>query len=286
MKLITWNIQWGLGMDGRVDLARIVAEARRIADFDVLCLQEVADGFSDLEGHDGGNQFDALAALLPGYPAIEGIAVDLPGEAGRRRRFGSMILSRLQIGRIMRHALPWDADDATRNVPRILLDIEVSAEFGPVRVMTTHLEYFSASLRARQVAAIRDIYRLSVLRARHPPQRGTGPYALGEMPAATILTGDFNMPPDDPVKRSLSEPMGDVQGLIDVWENLHPGVPHPPSFCIADQKYGPPHCCDFVLVSPDLAPGVRRIAYETETRASDHQPVLLDLSGAHQAMSL
>ena len=27
MKLITWNIQWGLGMDGRVDLARIVAEA-------------------------------------------------------------------------------------------------------------------------------------------------------------------------------------------------------------------------------------------------------------------
>jgi len=51
MKLITWNIQWGLGMDGRLDLARIVAEARRLADFDVLCLQEVADGFDDLERH-------------------------------------------------------------------------------------------------------------------------------------------------------------------------------------------------------------------------------------------
>ena len=28
MKLITWNIQWWLGMDGRVDLARVVADAR------------------------------------------------------------------------------------------------------------------------------------------------------------------------------------------------------------------------------------------------------------------
>ena len=101
MKLITWNIQWGRGMDGRVDLARIVAEARRIADFDVLCLQEVADGFSDLEGHDGGNQFAQIAALLPGYAPIEGIAVDLPGE-GARRRFGNMILSRLPVGRVVR----------------------------------------------------------------------------------------------------------------------------------------------------------------------------------------
>ncbi len=276
MKLITWNIQWGRGMDGRVDLARIVNEARRIADFDVLCLQEVADGFSDLEGHDGGDQFAGLAALLPGYASIEGIAVDLPGEAGRRRRFGSVIFSRLPVGRVLRHALPWDADNSTRNMPRVLLDIEVTAAFGPVRVMTTHLEYFSAPLRERQVAAIRDVYRLGVLRARRPPQAGTGPYALGEMPAATILTGDFNMQPDDPVKRSLSEPAGEVQGLVDAWESLHPAVPHPPSFCIADQKYGAPHCCDFVLVSRDLVSRLSRIAYETETRASDHQPVLVE----------
>jgi endonuclease/exonuclease/phosphatase family metal-dependent hydrolase len=276
MKLITWNIQWGRGMDGRVDLARAVKEARRIADFDVLCLQEVADGFSDLEGHDGGDQFAGLAALLPGYASVEGIAVDLPGLAGRRQRFGSMILSRLPMGRVLRHALPWDADSSTRNMPRMLLDIEVTAASGPVRVMTTHLEYFSAPLRERQVAAIRDVYRLGVLRARRPPQAGTGPYALGEMPAATILTGDFNMQPDDPVKRSLSEPAGEVQGLVDAWEGLHPGVPHPPSFCIADQKYGAPHCCDFVLVSRDLVSRLSRIAYETETRASDHQPVLVE----------
>ena len=43
MKLVTWNIQWGLGLDGRVDLARIVDHAKSLADFDVLTLQEVAD---------------------------------------------------------------------------------------------------------------------------------------------------------------------------------------------------------------------------------------------------
>lgn len=278
MKLITWNIQWGLGMDGRLDLARIVAEARRLADFDVLCLQEVADGFDDLEQHAGENQFAQLAALLPEFAPVEGIAVDLPGQNGRRRRFGNMILSRLPVGRVLRHALPWAADDTTRNMPRSLLEVEVQANFGPVRIMTTHLEYFSAGLRSAQVAAIRDVHRLAVLRSRQSPQPGSGPYASGKVPDAAILTGDFNMRPDDPVKLSLSQPTGDVEGLLDAWGVLHPGTQHPPSFCIADQKYGSPHCCDFVLVSNGLVPRLRKVVYQTETRASDHQPVLVELS--------
>lgn len=35
MKLITWNIQWGRGADGRVDLDRVVAHAQRFADFEI-----------------------------------------------------------------------------------------------------------------------------------------------------------------------------------------------------------------------------------------------------------
>ena len=278
MKLVTWNIQWGLGMDGRLDLARIVAEARQFADFDVLCLQEVADGFTDLEQLAGENQFAQLAALLPEFTPVEGVAVDLPGPSGRRRRFGNMILSRLPVGRILRHALPWAADNTTRSMPRSLLEIELEAEFGSVRIMTTHLEYFSAGLRGAQVAAIRDIHRLAVLRSRQPPQPGSGPYTSGKVPDATILTGDFNMRPDDPVKLSLSLPTGNVEGLFDAWGALHPCTPHPPSFCIADQSYGPPHCCDFVLVSGSLVPRLREVAYQTETRASDHQPIIMELS--------
>jgi endonuclease/exonuclease/phosphatase family metal-dependent hydrolase len=131
MKLVTWNIQWGLGMDGRLDLARVVAEARRFADFDVLCLQEVADGFADPEPHAGENQFTQLAALLPEFTPVEGVAVDLPGLSGRRRRFGNMILSRRPVGRILRHALPWAAANTTRNMPRSLLEVELDQNSDP-----------------------------------------------------------------------------------------------------------------------------------------------------------
>jgi len=47
MKLITWNVQWCRGVDGRVDPARIVRHAKAIADFDVLCLQEIANNYPD-----------------------------------------------------------------------------------------------------------------------------------------------------------------------------------------------------------------------------------------------
>ncbi|MBK7742401.1 MAG: endonuclease/exonuclease/phosphatase family protein [Betaproteobacteria bacterium] len=116
MKLITWNTQWCCGIDGRVDPARIVAEAKRLADFDVLCLQEVADHFPHprLAGSAGEDQFAVLAALLPGYTPIPGVAVDHPGDDGRRRRFGNMILSRLPVRQVFRHLLPFPVDPGRR----------------------------------------------------------------------------------------------------------------------------------------------------------------------------
>lgn len=42
MKLLNWNVQWCRGVDGRVDPGRIANEARRLADPDVFCLQEIA----------------------------------------------------------------------------------------------------------------------------------------------------------------------------------------------------------------------------------------------------
>ncbi|MGH8809416.1 MAG: endonuclease/exonuclease/phosphatase family protein, partial [Noviherbaspirillum sp.] len=97
MKLVTWNIQWGRGADGRVDLDRIVAHARRFADFDVLCLQEVSAGFGELPGADGSDQFEALRSRLSGYTAVRGIATDVPDAAGGRNRFGNMIFSRYPV---------------------------------------------------------------------------------------------------------------------------------------------------------------------------------------------
>jgi endonuclease/exonuclease/phosphatase family metal-dependent hydrolase len=278
MKLITWNIQWGLGMDGRCDLARVVADARRIADFDVLCLQEVADNFPDLQGSGGENQFGAIAALLPDHAAVEGVALDISDGAGGRRRFGNMILSRHPVEQVLRYTLPWEAD-ATRNMPRLLIEAVVMAPFGPLRVMTTHLEYSSTKLRRAQVEGIREAHRTACERVATPREEGPGTYVVPPTTRSAILTGDFNMRPDDPVKRRVADPFGTgAPALVDAWEALNRGAAHPSSFCVFDQTYGEPHCCDFVFVTEDLAPRLRRIAYDVETRVSDHQPVLVELA--------
>ena len=52
MKLISWNIQLCLGIDGSVDPARIAREARS-HNPDVICFQEVARNFAALEGSAG-----------------------------------------------------------------------------------------------------------------------------------------------------------------------------------------------------------------------------------------
>jgi endonuclease/exonuclease/phosphatase family metal-dependent hydrolase len=82
MKLVTWNTQWCCGLDGVVDPQRIVDTARALADFDVLCLQEVSQGFDALPGMPG-DQPAHIAAALPGWQVFFGAAVDEFGPDGR-----------------------------------------------------------------------------------------------------------------------------------------------------------------------------------------------------------
>jgi endonuclease/exonuclease/phosphatase family metal-dependent hydrolase len=47
---------------------------------------------------------------------------------------------------------------------------------------------------------------------------------------------------------------------------------------VHDHSYSKePYCCDFVFVSETLASRVQAMRIDSETRASDHQPVLLEL---------
>ena len=67
MQLVTWNTQWCCGLDGVVSPQRIVEHARALADFDVLCLQEIAVHYPALAGNAGHDQVAQLRDLLPGY---------------------------------------------------------------------------------------------------------------------------------------------------------------------------------------------------------------------------
>jgi len=284
VKLITWNVQWCRGVDQRVDPARVIADAKRIADFDVLCLQEVADNYPDplLAGSRGEDQFAQLAELLPGYTAIAGVAVDQLGEGGRRRRFGNMILSRLPVLQVYRHLLPYPADHDVPSMPRLALEAVVRAAFGEVRVITTHLEYYSLAKRAAQVEALRAIYAEGAAYAANPRVRehDEGPYQAQPRPLATVITGDFNLEPDDPLHARMGAPFAaGMAPLVDAWEAAHPGEPHPPTFKIYEKLVpGEPELhCDFVFVSEPLRPRIAQLTVDTVTQVSDHQPVLIAL---------
>ena len=284
MKLITWNTQWCRGVDGKVDPARIVKHARAVADFDVLCLQEIASNFPDprLGGSRGENQFAKLAQALPGYQPVPGVAVDVSAEDGGRRHFGNMIFSRYPVEQVFRHLLPYPVDPGVNGMPRIALEAIVRAPFGEVRVITTHLEYYGTKKRTAQVEGLRTIYAEGSGHARLGTIVDTegGPFHTRPRPAATIITGDFNFEPEDPLHARMLEPFGDgTPPLADAWEVAHPGEPHPATFKIYEKEAPdePEQHCDFIFVSADVAPRVRAVRVDQKTQAADHQPVLVEL---------
>jgi endonuclease/exonuclease/phosphatase family metal-dependent hydrolase len=266
MRLVCWNVQWCRGLDGAVDPARIAAELRRLEP-DVICLQEVASNFPDLPGSKGEDQPHALMHALPEYEGCLVSGVDLPALNGRRSRFGNVILSRLKVGRVLRHSLPWPAADVPTK-PRSAVEAVVEARFGLVRIITTHLEYYSGAHRAAQIERLRQIHD-------EGNELGNGSGAFRAMPwsRSAILCGDFNLPPHDPLYVRVNE------FLVDAWQALHPAEPHPHTFRVHERDKGEkPYCCDYVFVTRDLVPRLRSIRIDGANRASDHQPVIVELA--------
>jgi endonuclease/exonuclease/phosphatase family metal-dependent hydrolase len=273
MKLVQWNIQWCRGMDGRVDPARIARAAKDLCDPDVCCFQEVAENYDALAGSSGENQFELLKNLFKNYSAHFACAVDVPDDKGKRRRFGNMILSRMPVRQVFRHSLPWPAHADTPSMPRVALEAVVEAPWGLVSVTTTHLEYYSAKQRAAQVERLCELQAERAAHAAAQPATTykSGPFRPFARPAASILAGDFNMRPDDPLVGRLLEVWADA------WRIAHPGTPHPPSFGLFDKQFASePYCCDFVLATKDLAPRIAAVRVDSESKESDHQPVIVE----------
>jgi len=258
-------------MDGKVDPGRIARVAKALGDPDVCCFQEVAIKFDSLEGSSGENQPELLGKAFKGYSAHFGAVVDVPDGKGGRRQFGNLILSRLPVRQVFRHTPPWPPEDKVPSMPRIAVEAVVEASWGLVSVLSTHLEFFSAMQRAAQVARLTELQGERAAHAVSKPGYKSGPFEPMARPAASILCGDFNMRADDPSAARLRETWSDA------WSIAHPGKPHPPTFCLFDDTYEKePYCCDFVFVTTDLAPRVAAVTVDLETKASDHQPVIVE----------
>jgi hypothetical protein len=58
--------------------------------------------------------------------------------------------------------------------------------------------------------------------------------------------------------------------LTDAWTAVHPGVPHAPTAGVHEKQMGQDtallrYCCDFLFITPDLVPRVRRVEIDART---------------------
>ncbi len=281
MKLITWNVQWFCGLDGRVDVARVVQHARAMADFDVLCLQEVAVNYPRLRGNTAQDQPALLRSWLPGFELCFGAAVDERATDGSgRRRFGNLIASRLPVLQRQHHSLPYPPDAGVRSMPRMATAVTLQAPWGPLRVMTAHLEYYSATQRMAQARELLRLHAQAAAQAAQPPMADDsgGPFQAKPHTTDCIVTADFNFDPASAEYAVMVGDNGDAPRLLDCWRLVHGQRPHEPTFHLYDKTYSPhPVACDFIFASAGLAPRVLQIGVDLQTRASDHQPVLVEL---------
>ena len=283
MKLVSWNVQWGRDAQGHVDLNRTIDTALRLTDFDVICMQEITRGFGTLPGGPGPDQFEEIGRALPGFTVFDAIGADLPSLDGspQRRQFGNAIATRLPVSLAIRHSLPWPADARAPSMQRVALEVVVETDRGPLRIIVTHLEFYSLKQRLAQVDALRRLQQEAADHAAHPAsaENENGPFAATSRPVSAIVCGDFNSEFGSEAYQAFVAPLPGAPGFIDAWTTLHPGATPPATAGVYDtaQWSDGPIACDFVFVTEDLRARLRSCEIDGTTQASDHQPIVLEL---------
>ncbi len=285
MRFVTYNIQYGLGKDGRFDLARIAGE---IAAADVIALQEV-ERFWQRSGMT--DQPAELARHLPDHHWVYGANLDMHAdatdEAGRpvhrRRQFGTMILSRLPILASRNHLLPKYGTLTQHSIQQGTLEAVIAPPAGPVRVYSVHLSHLAPETRLPQIETVLAILRRAPAEGGawcggHPdPTAGWTEGRMPPMPRSAILMGDVNFPPGSREYTALLGPATErygrllqLDGLVDSWtaagHSEAAGVT-----CDNGRRI------DYHFLTADLRHRIRDVWIDEAAQGSDHQPVWLDL---------
>jgi len=271
-EIVSWNIQAATGVDGITSSKRIANDILAFADADVICLQEVLrTGEQD--------QVSDIASYFPNHEVYFGTAINRAHHSGRLE-FGNMMLSRLPVLQVIYHKLPEPAEPTVKYMPRQAMELILQLNNAPLRLLTTHLDFFAAGQRTAQVRYLTDRYQESVQRFNNPsPSGGNEQFESIPETALTIYAGDFNLTVDsDDYKHLTSRANG--ANLIDCWPQIHGDSPHDPTCGIFDRvqwKEGP-HCRDYFFASPEMVPRVAGMAVQKDTAASNHQPIKLTIN--------
>ncbi len=291
MKLVTYNIQYGVGKDGKSDLGRI---AEAVEGADVIALQEVV---RHMPMTNTGDQPAELAALLPGYRWVYGPAIDLDASeqaadgtvVNRRMQFGNMLLTRRPILSSRLHMLPKLAPINVQTSQRAALEGVIEPDSGPLRLYSIHLSAAYTRERRQQVEQLLRLYR-------DGPLTGAmcdGPNNWAErngltappLPEATVIMGDFNFEPSHPEYALMTGEVDPVygriatrDGFVDAWAAAGHGEDagvtcprYPENNTQHDMRL------DYAFVSAGLADRIRDARIDSQAEGSDHQPVWVEI---------
>ncbi len=170
LRILTYNIRTGLGMDGRRDLNRIAKIIRDVRP-DVVVLQEVDNGTRRADGLNQARYLAQHTGLDAYYfPAM-------PFDGGQ---YGIAILTRLPV--TQRDTLPLPGEPRVAGAIKVVWPCSSAAE--TLWVIGTHLDT-EPRPRRQSVALLHQWVQ-----------------QFGSAPA--ILAGDLNAPPDSPTLRGLT----------------------------------------------------------------------------------
>ena len=305
MKFVTYNIQYGLGRDGRYDLDRT---ARVVEGADVIALQEV-ERFWKRSGIV--DQVAGLVERLPDYHWVFGPGMDIdasyPNEDGRlvsrRRQFGNMLMSRTLILSSRSFPLPKYGTLKQHSIQQSLLEGVVDTPAGPIRVYSTHLSHLSSETRTPQIEALLDIINRApgeggAWCGGHPnPDAGWTEGEEPPMPRHGMLMGDLNFIPNSDQYSMIAGPLSPNHGrltrrdgLLDAWVVAGHGendrVTSPAMIDGPEGRMVTDSCLDYCFVTADLADRVRGVDIDSAVDASDHQPVWIDMDLSDPAAPL
>jgi endonuclease/exonuclease/phosphatase family metal-dependent hydrolase len=288
IRLVSYNIQYGVGLDGRYDPGRIAGAVRGA---DVVALQEVSRNNPQNGGRD---MVAELAALLPGYFFVYGsnfeANIGSHLEHGRAItamfQLGNMILSKAPIQLSRNLLLPRSRSFEALNFQRGALEALIETPLGFIRFYSTHLDHRSPVERMKQVVFLRE-------RLLNYPREGGGLSGLGEVglpepPAgdAFLVAGDFNMLAGSPEYAALCGAPDHEFGmplttdlLVDAATRL--GAPGDDIDTWVDPKRPDDASrhkrIDYIFSSASLAGSLKRLWVDTKAMGSDHRPVWLEL---------
>jgi endonuclease/exonuclease/phosphatase family metal-dependent hydrolase len=285
MKLISYNIQYGMGKDGRYDLARIAGE---IEHGDVIALQEVErfwrrsgerDDVAELARHLRAFHwvYGANLDVDASYPDADGLPVH------RRRQFGTMILSRTPIISSRNFPLPKFGTLVQHSIQQGALEAVIRSERGtPLRVYSTHLSHLSPATRLPQLDALLAIDRRAPAEGGawcggHP--NAAAGWTEGEMPPMpreAVLMGDFNFSPDAEEYRRIVGPDSDGYGRLN---NLDGFVD---SWVAAGHAENEGATCggrriDYIFIAASWRSRIKTAWIDERAQGSDHQPIGIEL---------